>query len=57
MKNFLYLFALLLCVGFVSCENEYDADTAESNYEAAPGKRVASVKTVFFENSHKSNRL
>lgn len=47
MKNFLYLFALLLCVGLVSCEKEYDADTAESNYEAAPGRRVASLKTTY----------
>ena len=50
MKNYLSIFALLLCVVVVSCEKEYDADTAESNYVAAPGKRVASVKTTFFEN-------
>ena len=47
MKNFLLILAFLLCVGAVSCTEEYDADTAKSNYEAAPGKRVASLKTTY----------
>ena len=47
MKNFLLILAFLLCVGAVSCTEEYDADTAISNYEAAPGKRVASLKTTY----------
>ena len=51
MKNFLSIFALALCVGFMSCGEEYDPDTAESYYEPYPGKRlVASVKTTFNEN-------
>ena len=50
MKNILSIFAMLLCVGFVSCNEEYNADTAESFYDPAPGKRhVASVKTTFVE--------
>lgn len=47
MKNILSIFAFLLCVGAVSCTEEYDADTAESNYEPAPGRRVASLKTTY----------
>ena len=51
MKNLLSILALVLCVGFVSCHEEYDPDTAESYYEPISGKRlVASVKTVFSEN-------
>ncbi|MBQ5888964.1 MAG: hypothetical protein IIW77_06800 [Bacteroidaceae bacterium] len=47
MKKLFSIFALLFCVGIMSCENEYDADTAESYYEPAPGKRVASLKTTY----------
>ena len=50
MNNILSIFALLLCVGLVSCNEEYDPDTAESYYIPSPGRRVASVKTTFNEN-------
>ena len=37
-------------MGVVSCKEEYDADTAVSHYQPAPGKRrVESVKTTFVE--------
>ena len=37
-------------MGVVSCKDEYDADTAVSHYQPAPGKRrVESVKTTFVE--------
>lgn len=51
MKNIFPILLLSLCVGFVSCNEEYDADTAQSPYEPVPGRRlVASVKTTFVEN-------
>lgn len=51
MKNLLSILALAMCLGIVSCGEDYDADTAQSPYTPAPGKRlVASVKTTFFEN-------
>lgn len=51
MKNILSIIALALCVGLMSCNEEYDPDKAESHYTPAPGKRlVASVKTTFDEN-------
>ena len=50
MKNLLTIFSLLLCVAFVSCNEEYDADTAQSLYEPSQARRVASVKTTFMEN-------
>lgn len=51
MKNIFPILLLSLCVGFVSCNEEYDADTAQSPYEPVPGRRlVASVKTTFMEN-------
>lgn len=51
MKNIFSILAFALCVGFVSCGEDYDADTAQSPYTPAPGKRlVASVKTTFVEN-------
>lgn len=47
MKHLFPTLLLLLCAGFVSCDKEYDADTAESLYQPVPGKRlVASVKTT-----------
>ena len=50
MKNILSILSLLLCMGVVSCKEEYDADTAVSHYQPAPGKRrVESVKTTFVE--------
>ena len=50
MKNILSILSLLLCMGVVSCKDEYDADTAVSHYQPAPGKRrVESVKTTFVE--------
>ena len=50
MKNILSILSLLLCMGVVSCKEEYDADTAVSHYQPAPGKRrVESVKTSFVE--------
>lgn len=60
MKNFLSIFAFVLCAVFVSCSEEYDADTAESHYQPVPGKRlVSSVKTTFTanggENVHEHN--
>ena len=50
MKNIFPILLLSLCVGFVSCNEEYDADTAESLYEPSQARRVASVKTTFMEN-------
>ncbi len=51
MKNIFPILLLSLCVGLVSCNEEYDADTAQSLYEPVPGRRlVASVKTTFMEN-------
>ena len=51
MKNLFPILLLSLCVGFASCNEEYDADTAVSHYQPVPGKRlVASVKTTFVEN-------
>ena len=51
MKNIFPTLLLSLCVAFASCGENYDADTAESPYQPAPGKRlVASVKTTFVEN-------
>ena len=51
MKNLLSIFAFVLCAGFVSCSEEYDADTAVSHYQPLPGKRlVSSVKTTFTTN-------
>ena len=49
MKNILSILVLLLCMGLVACNEEYDPDTAESYYTPAPGRRVASVKTTFGE--------
>ena len=50
MKNLLTIFSLLLCAAFVSCNEAYDPDTAESLYEPSQARRVASVKTTFEEN-------
>lgn len=50
MKNIFPILLLSLCVGFVSCNEEYDADTAQSLYEPSQARRVASVKTTFMEN-------
>ena len=51
MKNLFPILLLSLCVGFVSCKEEYDADTAVSHYQPAADRRlVASVKTTFMEN-------
>lgn len=50
MKNIFPILLLSLCVGFVSCNEEYDADTAHSLYEPSQARRVASVKTTFMEN-------
>ena len=51
MKHLFSILCFSLGAIFVSCNDIYDADTAESFYEPVPGKRlVASVKTVFTEN-------
>ena len=51
MKHLFSILFLSLCVAFVSCDEVYDADTAESHYQPIPGRRlVASVKTTFEEN-------
>ena len=50
MKNLFTIFSLLLCAAFVSCNETYDPDTAESLYEPSQARRVASVKTTFVEN-------
>ena len=51
MKHLFPILFLSLCAAFVSCNEEYDPDMAESYYTPAPGKRlVESVKTTFNEN-------
>ena len=51
MKHLFPILFLSLCAAFVSCNEEYDPDMAESYYTPAPGKRkVQSVKTTFDEN-------
>ena len=51
MKQLFSMLILSLCLAFVSCnEEEYNADLAVSPYQPLPGRRVASVKTIFTEN-------
>lgn len=52
MKKIIPVLVLSLCVAFTSCNDEYDADTAQSNYQPAPGKRVESLKTTYAANGN-----
>ena len=47
MKRLIPLFLLSLCMAFVSCNDDYDADSAQSLYVPVKGRHmVASVKTT-----------